>query len=197
MSTLKTLVESWVAKNKKTVKRNDLSYQQAVETTTAELERLLDLYRNTVFEEDMRARLLRDSIDHHIRRYHKYTIQGSIKSHYKQKNVSMDPKDCIFEHVIPAGQVRDMLIDQAITINQALNVPTCRVSKADNKRLNDLGLHKNNPEPYYPFRRYKTAMACTVNKKEVVPEFETYNGQAILDLHTWTLDDHFKQFNIE
>lgn len=197
MSNLKTLVESWQPKRKKTVQRNNSAYEQCLETTTQELERLLDLYRTTVFEEDMRARLLRDSIDHHIRRYHKYAIQGSIKSHYKQKGVSMAPKDCIFEHVIPAGQVRDMLIDQALTINQALNVPTCRVSKADNKRLNDLGLHKDNPEPYYPFRRYKTAMTQTIKKKEIVPEFETYNGQPIADLDNWTLDDHFKAFDIK
>lgn len=196
MSDLKTLIESWQPKSKKTVKRNNAAYQLCRETTTAELERLLDLYRTTVFEEDMRARLLRDSIDHHIRRYHKYAIQGSIKSHYKQKGVSMAPKDCIFEHVIPAGQVRDMLIDQKLTINQALNVPTCRVSKEDNKRLNDSGLHKDNPEPYYPFKRYKTAMTQTVKKKEVVPVFETYNGQIIPDLETWTLEDHFKFFGI-
>lgn len=193
----KTLVEAWKAKRKKTVKRDDLAYQQALEFCIQEIKRLLEMYRTTVFEEDMRARLIRDDIDHHIRRYHGYAIQGRIKSHYKQKGVSMLPKDCIFEHVIPAGQVRDMLIDGALTINQALNVPTCRVSRADNKRLNDLGLHKDNPESYYPFRRYRTAMTQVVDKKKVVPEFETYNGQMIPDLETWTLDDHFKLFDIK
>ena len=188
MSNLKTLVEAWQPKQKKSVKRNDTAYQQCLETTTAELERLLEQYRTTVFEEDMRARLLRDSIDHHVRRYHKYAIQGSIKSHYNQKGVSMASEDCIFEHVIPAGQVRDMLIDGALTINQALNVPTCRVSRDNNKRLNDLGLHDHNSTPFYPFRRYKAAMGDST--------FETYNGQVTIDLESWSLEDHYKQFNI-
>lgn len=187
------LVEAWKPKRKKTVKRNDTAYQQCLEYCSQELERLVKLYQDTVFEEDMRARLIRDDIDHHLRRYHGYAIQGRIKSHYKQKGVSMLAKDCIFEHVIPAGQVRDMLIDNVLTINQALNVPTCRVSRTANKRLNDLGLHKDNPTPYYPFRRYKTAMT----QNNLVPEFETYNGQAVPDLDTWTLDDHFKFFDIK
>ena len=187
-NTLQQLVEGWKPKTKKTVQRNDGSYAQCLETTTAELERLVELYRNTVFEEDMRARLMRDSIDHHIRRYHKYAIQGKIKSHYNQRGVSMAPADCIFEHVIPAGQVRDMLIDGALTINQALNVPTCRVSRDSNKKLNDLGLHDHNANPFYPFRRYQSAMGTAL--------FETYNGQAIPNLETWSLADHFKQFNV-
>jgi hypothetical protein len=188
MSQLKTLIESWESKTKKSVKRDDTAYQQCLETTTTELERLLDLYRNTVFDDDMRARLLRDSIDHHIRRYHKYAIQGKIKSHYNQRGTSLSSEDCIFEHVIPAGQVRDMLIDGVLTINQALNVPTCRVSRENNKNLNDLGLHDFNSTPFYPFRRYKTAMGNST--------FETYNGQTVIDMDSWSLEDHFKQFNI-
>jgi hypothetical protein len=83
-----------------------------------------------------------------------------------------------------------MLIDGVVTINQALNVPTCRSSRENNKMLNDKGLHDHNTEPYYPFRRYIAGMTGPF-------ELETYNGQPILDLNTWTLDDHFKQFNIE
>jgi hypothetical protein len=192
MSTQQT-VESWQPKRKKTVKRDAKAYQQALEFTTKELERLLNMYRNEVFDEDMQARLIRDSIDHHLRRYHKYAIQGSIKSHYKQKGASMASADCIFEHVIPAGQVRDMLIDSKLTINQALNVPTCRVSRKNNKLLNEQGLHDSNSTPYYPFRRYVTGMS----KKGVAPEFEAYNGKTIEDLANWTLDDHWKLFDIK
>ena len=81
MTTLKEGMQATNQKRKANVKRNNKAYEQALSVTTEELERLIDLYRTTVFEEDMRARLLRDSIDHHIRRYHKYAIQGKIKSH--------------------------------------------------------------------------------------------------------------------
>jgi hypothetical protein len=185
---IQSIVESWQPRRKKTVKRNETAYSQCKEFIEQELERLLTMYRNTVFEEDMRARLIRDFIDFALRRYHGYAIQGSIKSHYNQKGASMASKDCIFEHVIPAGQVRDMLIDGALTINQALNVPTCRVSRDNNKRLNDLGLHDHNSTPFYPFRRYKAAMGNST--------FETYNGQVEVNLDTWSLADHYKQFNI-
>ena len=66
-------------KRKANVKRNDKAYADCLETTTAELERLVELYRTTVFEEDMRARLLRDSIDHHIRNIYQKNIGGIFK----------------------------------------------------------------------------------------------------------------------
>ena len=161
----KTLVEAWKAKRKKTVKRNDLAYQQALEFCTQEIERLLEMYRTTVFEEDMRARLIRDDIDHHIRRYHGYAIQGRIKSHYKQKGVSMLPKDCIFEHVIPASTIRDKLIAGELSINQALNVPTCRVSRRVDSLLRQKGLHDSTPDGWFFFKRYKIALDDIINHR--------------------------------
>jgi hypothetical protein len=109
----------------------------------------------------------------------------------------MAAKDCIFEHVIPAGQVRDMLIDGKLTITQALNVPTCRVSRKGNKLLNERGMHKTNTNAWLFFKRYKVGMAdLDKDGNTVVPEFVTYNGQAVPDLDTWTLDQHFKFFGI-
>jgi hypothetical protein len=184
-------------KRKSNVKRNDKSYADCLTTTTSELERLLELYRTTVFDEDMRARLLRDSIDHHIRRYHGYAIQGKINSHYHQRGVSLKAKDTIFEHVIPAAQVRDLLIENKLSINQALNVPTCRVSRKGNSLLNARGMHDRNTDPWNFFKRYKTGMTeSDYNGNTVFPEFEAYNGQRIPNLDTWTLRDHFNLFGI-
>jgi len=184
-------------KRKANVKRNDKAYTDCLSTTTVELERLLELYRTTVFEEDMRARLLRDSIDHHLRRYHKYAIQGKIKSHYHQRGVSLTAKDTIFEHVIPASQVRDYLIENKLSINQALNVPTCRVSRKSDSLLNARGMHDRNTDPWHFFKRYKVGMSdLDKDGNTVFPDFETYNGQPIQDLDTWTLRDHFNFFGI-
>lgn len=190
------LMENWKPKSKKNVKRDDKAYSMCRETTIVELERLLDIYRNTVFEDDMRARLYRDNIDHWIRRYHKYAIQGNIKSHYRQRNVSMASEDTIFEHVIPAANIRDMLIDEVITINQALNAPTCRISRYHNNLLNQRSLHDNNPNARYFFRRYITGMTENINGVDTVPEFETFNGQPITNLNTWSFKDHCTFFGI-
>lgn len=197
MDLLEQGLKEYRPKRKASVVRNNKAYVECAETTTAELTRLVDLYKTTVFEEDMRARLLRDSIDHWIRRYHGYAIQGKIKSHYHQKGVSMKAKDTIFEHVIPAAQVRDYLIDGKLTINQALNVPTCRVSRAGNNLLNAKGMHDRNTDPWNFFKRYKVGMAdLDSNGNTVIPVFETYNGQTIEDLDTWTLRDHYNFFGI-
>ena len=188
MSTLQENMQNMRGKKYVNVKRNDKAYEQALSTTTEELERLLDLYRNTVIEDDMRARLLRDSIDHWIRRYHKYAIQGKIKSHYHQRGISLSAKDCIFEHVIPASTIRDKLIAGELSINQALNVPTCRVSRSVDSLLRQKGLHDSTPDAWFFFKRYKIALADIA--------IDTYNGQPVVDLGKWTLQDHFNFFGV-
>jgi hypothetical protein len=187
-TTLKESMQNMRGKKYVNVKRNDKAYNTALLTTTEELERLIDLYKTTVVEDDIRARLLRDSIDHWIRRYHKYAIQGKIKSHYHQRGVSLAAKDCIFEHVIPASTVRDKLIAGELTINQALNVPTCRVSRNVDTLLRKKGLHDSTPDGWFFFKRYQIALSDI--------DIETYNGQVINDLDTWTLQDHFDFFKI-
>ena len=189
MATLQENMQDMRARRKNSVKRNDQAYEQALAITTEELHRLLTMYRDTVFMEDMRARLLRDAMDHWIRRYQGYSIQGRIKSHYHQAGVSLASKDTIFEHVIPAAVVRDKLIEGQLTVNQALNVPTCRVARATDAALRGKGLHDNTPDGWFFFQRYLTA----------VPDIgiETYNGQAIQNLDSWTLRDHYNFFGVK
>lgn len=187
-NTLKESMQNMRGKKYVNVKRNDKAYEQALSTTIEELQRLVDLYQTTVAEDDMRARLLRDSIDHWIRRYHKYAIQGKIKSHYHQRGVSLAAKDCIFEHVIPASTIRDKLIVGELTITQALNVPTCRVNRKVDAALRKKGLHDSTPDGWFFFKRYQLALENIA--------IETYNGQIVKDLDTWTLQDHFDFFGV-
>jgi hypothetical protein len=189
MTTLQENMQNMRGKKYVNVKRNDKAYDLALTTTTEELERLLDLYRTTIVEDDMRARLLRDSIDHWIRRYHKYAIQGKIKSHYHQRGVSLASEDCIFEHVIPASTIRDKLIADELSINQALNVPTCRVSKTVDQALRDHSLHDSTPDGWIYFKRYQMV--------DLNIEIETYNGKLINNLGTWTLQEHFNLFGVK
>jgi hypothetical protein len=183
MSDLKLLVEGYQNKNYKRVQRNNDSYSQTLAFTVAELERLVSKY-NEQFEENQTARLIRDSIDHHIRRYHGYCIEGAIGSHYRE--IGVDIKECVFEHVIPASSVRDMLIQGRLSIIQALNTPTCLIKKNSDVTLRESGLSSTSPSNWYFFRRYEVLQS----------KFETYNGQPITDMHSMTLEDHFKLFGV-
>jgi hypothetical protein len=188
MPTLQESMQNMRVKNYTRVKRNDKAYRQCEEWAVVALERLLKLYRNNVVEEDMQARLWRDDMDKAIRRYQEYAIQGRIKSHYNQSVVSLAAKDVTFEHVIPLCVVRDLLIDGKITIQQAINMPTCRVSKKVDKALREASLHDSTPDGWTFFKRYQL----------IAPDIEikTFNGKSIDNLDTWTLEDHYRFFNV-
>lgn len=182
MSNLKTLVESFVKRNYRKVQRSTKSYQQTTDITVLEIERLVNMYKSCL-EEDQTARLIRDSIDHWLRRYHDYSIRGDIGAHYRQTGIVQG--ETVFEHVIPASEVRDMLIEGKLTVNQALNAPTCLISKVDDVILRKSGLGSSTPSRWSFFKRYQVLNST----------FNTYNGQNI-DLDTWTLEDHYRFFNI-
>ena len=91
--------------------------------------------------------------------------------------------------MIPASTLRDKLIAGELSINQALNVPTCRVSKAVDQALRDHSLHDSTPDGWIYFKRYQMAAPNI--------EIETYNGKSIDDLGTWTLQNHFDLFGIK
>jgi hypothetical protein len=183
MSNLKTLIESFRKKAYKRVQRNEQSYQQTQDFTVNELERLLEMYKACIVEDQL-ARLIRDSMDHHIRRYHGYSIEGKIGAHYRQFGV--DEKNCIFEHIIPATNVLAMLIEGHLTITQALNTPTCLIKKEDDVILRKSGLGSSSPDNWNFFRRYGVLNS----------QFKTYNGQVITNPDSFTLEDHFKLFGI-
>jgi hypothetical protein len=97
----------------------------------------------------------------------------------------VDSKNCIFEHVIPAAKVRDMLIQGVLTTAQALNTPTCFISTANDQLLREHGRVSSSPDYWQFFRRYDV-----FNKNT---QFKTHNGTAI-DILTWTLENHYNYF---
>ena len=134
---------------------------------------------------DQRARLIRDGIDLYLRRGHGYSIEGSIGSHYRQ--VGVDIKNCIFEHMIPQSRIRDLLIQDRISIRQAMNPPTCLISKENDVLLSKSGYNNKTPSYWHFFDRYTKTFDAT---------YETFNGQVIADPHDWTLWEHYKHFGI-
>ena len=166
------------------VERNEQSYAITEDFIESEVSRLLDMYRAlTVL--DQRARLIRDGMDLYLRRGHGYSIEGSIGAHYRQVGVQVE--DCDFEHVIPQSRIRDLLIQGRISIKQAMNPPTCYITKENHSMLKQNKLGDKTPSYWHFFDRYTKTFDAT---------YETFNGQAITDPHAWTLFQHYKHFGI-
>lgn len=166
------------------VKRSASTHAESLTIAVAELDRLVALYKGDHTAQT--ARLLRDSMDHWIRRYHGYVIEGGIGAHYSE--VGVDPDHCIFEHVIPAAKVRDMLIQGVLTTAQALNTPTCFISPGNDQLLRKHQRVSSSPDYWQFFRRYDV-FADHV-------KFQTHDGQPI-DCAQWTLADHFNFFKVD
>lgn len=166
------------------VERNEESYRITIEFITEEVSRLVEKYRNLTAL-GQRARLTRDGIDKYLRRGHEYLIEGRIGAHYRE--VGVDLKDCVFEHVIPQRCIRDLLIQDRISLAQAMNPPTCYISKAHDTQLSEKGLFSKTPDIWHFFDRYS---------KSFDARFETFNGQAIADPHNWNLGQHYEFFGV-
>jgi hypothetical protein len=166
------------------VERNEDAYRITENFIKTEVKRYVEMYRSLTTL-DQRARLIRDMIDLLLRRSHEYSIGGSIGSHYIESGV--DIKNCIFEHMIPQSRIRDLLIQDCISIKQAMNPPTCLISKEHDKQLGESGFTSKTPSYWNFFDRYT---------KVFTAQYETFNGQEILDPHNWTLGKHYEFFGI-
>ena len=166
------------------VERNEDAYRITKEFIASEVKRYIEMYRNLTTL-DQRARLIRDMIDLLLRRGHGYCIEGSIGSHYRQVGVDVD--NCIFEHMIPQSRIRDLLIQDRISIEQAMNPPTCLISKENDAQLSKSGFNNKTPSYWHFFDRYTRVFNA---------QYETFNGQAITDPHDWDLGQHYKFFNV-
>jgi len=184
MADLKILVESFAPVTYSRVQRGDQAYRETYDLTVAELERLVKMYK-ALTTVGQTARLLRDSMDHWIRRYHGYAIEGSIGAHYTE--VGVDKANCVFEHVIPAAKVRDMLLQGILTVRQALNTPTCLISNRNDNILREEGHVSSSPDYWHFFDRYAVFDDA---------RFTTYNGTSVDNPHKWTLGRHFDFFGI-
>lgn len=162
-------------------KRNLESYAATATYVTANLERLVNLYRNTKNDEQT-YRLIRDDMDNALRRYHGYCIKENIGAHYIERGLEGNG---IFEHMVPNSTVRDLLIAGVLTPTQACNMPTCKISKAKDDLLREKGWVSRTPDIYNFWKRYKYCF-------ETLDVFETHDGVVVNT--NMTLDDHFTRF---
>ena len=186
-SSTKTLMErvgGFAQKKPTPVKRGGASYNATYWFCKNEIKRYVEMYRQLTVE-DQTARLIRDMIDVLLRRYHGYSIKENISAHYYETGLPHGTKT-EFEHVIPASVARDLLLFNRLTVDEALNIPTCRLSATKHRKLNSTKLGSTTPDIYWFWQRYQ----------ELGINVTTHDGVAV-DTATWNLDSHYSYFKNE
>jgi|GEM_PF-3437639 len=166
------------------VVRDGKAYFETTKFITQELSRHLSSYQKLT-KHTQQARLTRDAMDKLIRRYHDYVIVGKYKAHYREVGIR-SKKSHVFEHVIPIRTLRNMLIDEIITMQQALNAPTCLITVVKNQILSDLKLTKSTPNAWRFWQRYQS-LGLQIETWDSVP----------IDQTTWNLQNHYDYFTVQ
>jgi len=180
--TLQESLEQFTAPVYGKTQRSPATYRTVATHCNNHLGRLVDEYL-AVKNDQQLLREIRNDIDYYLRRYHEYCIKqrDNMGAHYHE--VGAD-EDTDFEHLIPAARIRDLLLASVITVEQALNTPTVKLSRAKHAQLKDAGWASRTPDMWLPFRRYTQVFAAS---------FETHDGTTI-DPEAWTLEKHFDYF---
>lgn len=162
--------------------RSPATYNTVANRCRRNLIRLIDEYRS-VKNDQQELREIRNDIDYYLRRYHEYCIEqrDGMKAHYHE--IGADD-ECDFEHLIPAARIRDLVLADKISVDQSLNAPTVRLSRAKHRALKEAGWASKTPDMWLPFRRYTQVFEA---------DYQTHDG-TVIDPDTWTLERHFEYF---
>lgn len=179
---LKESLEQFIAPVYGKTQRSPETYRTVAQHCSKHIKRLVAEYREVENDQQL-LREIRNDIDYYLRRYHEYCIQqrDGMKAHYHEVGADAE---CDFEHLIPAARIRDLLLADAITVEQALNAPTVRLSRVKHHALKDAGWASKTPDMWLPFKRYTNVFEAA---------YQTHDGTAI-DPTKWTLEDHFNYF---
>lgn len=158
------------------------TYRTVAARCSGQLQRLVVEYRGVENDQQL-LREIRNDIDYYLRRYHEYCIKqrDGMLAHYHELNADTE---CDFEHLIPAARIRDLLLAGIISIEQALNAPTVRLSRSKHALLKEAGWASQTPDMWLPFVRYTNIFTA---------RYQTHDGVDI-DPASWTLADHFNYF---
>ena len=179
---LKESLEQFTAPVYGKTKRSPATYKTVAEHCQRHLEILVVEYK-AVRNDQQLLREIRNDIDVKLRRYHEYCIEqrDGMKAHYHEIGADLETD---FEHLIPLGRLRDLLLAGVITIEQALNAPTVTLSRTKHMMLKDAGWASTTPNMWLPFERYTNVFQA---------EYQTHDGTVINPL-TWTLEKHYNYF---
>jgi hypothetical protein len=180
--TLQESLEQFTAPVYGKTKRTPETYRTVADHCTVHLQRLVAEYRGVKNNQQL-LREIRNDIDYYLRRYHEYCIKqrDGMSAHYHEIGADAETD---FEHLIPAARIRDLLLADVVTVEQALNTPTVKLSRVKHAQLKDAGWSSHTPDMWLPFRRYSQVFTA---------QFETHDGTAI-DPESWTLEQHFNYF---
>lgn len=170
-------IRNFTEKKYPKVRRDEYSYEATQEYVVERVEQLKQLYG--LKQHPQTLRLIRDEIDRHLRRYHEYCIQQRIGAHYRE----ITQEKTVFEHVIPNSTVRDLVLEGALTVIQACNMPTCQLSVSRDKQLRNHGFTSCTPDIFCFWQRYENCFS-TVNC------FQTWQGD-VVHTESWNLQSHF------
>ena len=176
---LKENLESFIQPVYSKTRRSFDTYDSLRKRCTLKITELAQEYR-TIEHDAQALREIRNEIDYYLRRYHNYAIKENIGAHYVEVGLKGNG---IFEHMIPASTVRDCVLAGKISVEQALNVPTCRLSKDSDNLLREKGWANNTPDVYNFWLRYSYCFESV---------FKTHDGHPV-DTNM-NLDDHYKLF---
>lgn len=179
---LKESLEQFTAPVYGKTQRSADTYRTVARHCGNHLEHLVTDYRGVRNDQQL-LREIRNDIDYYLRRYHEYCIKqrDGMGAHYHEVGADADTD---FEHLIPAARIRDLLLAGVISVEQALNAPTVKLSRAKHAQLKDAGWASHTPDMWLPFRRYSQVFDAV---------FETHDGTRI-DPESWTLEQHFNYF---
>jgi len=179
---LKESLEQFTAPVYGKTKRTPETYKTVATRCKNQLVEFINEYQSVKNDQQL-LREIRNDIDEKIRRYHEYCIKqrDNMAAHYHEQGAD---EDTDFEHLIPLGRIRDLLLAGSITIEQALNAPTVTLSRAKHAMLKDTGWSSKTPNMWLPFERYTNVFDA---------KYQTHDGTAI-DPTTWTLEKHYEYF---
>lgn len=163
-------------------KRSSATYKTVADHCRRHLMQLVQEYQEVENDQQL-LREIRNDMDYYLRRYHKYCIEEreGIGAHYVEVGADADTD---FEHLIPASRIRDLLLAETITVEQALNAPTVKLSRNKHMMLKDAGWASRTPDMWRPFRRYTQVFGA---------QYQTHDGTPI-EPETWTLEQHYAYF---
>lgn len=182
MSMLKESLQQFTAPVYGRTQRTPATYKTVARRCSGKLAGFLDEYQSVKNDQQL-LREIRNDIDAELRRYHEYCIKqrDGMGAHYHEQGADAETD---FEHLIPAARIRDLLLAGVISVEQALNAPTVKLSRAKHAQLKEAGWSSHTPDMWLPFRRYSQVFSAV---------FETHDG-TLIDPETWTLDQHFEYF---
>ena len=179
-------LKNWESITYNRITRSPTTYDETENYIKEKLKSLVSEYKSLVSPQE--KRLCRDLIDASLRRFHQYSIKERLKAFYFESPQPETPDNLIFEHIIPASTLRDLLLTEKIDIPHALYPPVARISKINDKKINKKGLVSSNNDLLHPFKRYATSGIFASSKivdcfdNEIIPQ-------------NYTLNDHYNYVN--